>query len=81
MNQYKIVATSYSPEGALTSNAVSLYADTPEQAYKLYNEYNVQMYPGEDGRPGNIKAYKVDLFTLSYKKVNVEDFKTMYALV
>ena len=79
--QYKILATGYSPEGALTTNAVVLYAATPEEAYKIYREYDVQRYPGEDGKPGSIKAYKVELFTLAYKPVNVEDFTAMYDLV
>ena len=74
--QYKILATGYSPEGALTTNAVVLYAATPEEAYKIYREYDVQRYSET-----NMKAYKVELFTLAYKPVNVEDFTAMYDLV
>ena len=75
-HQYKIVATSYRPDGALTTNAVSLYADNPEQAYKTFREYDVQRHSET-----NMKAYKVELFTLAYKPVNIDDFTAMYELV
>lgn len=53
MHQYKIIATYYSEAGALTNNYEYRYADTPEQAKEIYNDYNKQKYESVD-EEGNV---------------------------
>lgn len=63
MNQYKIVATAYNELGALTNTSSIFYRDSIEQAETTFNQYNSAKQEGT-----GMKAYKVELFALCYKK-------------
>lgn len=73
MHQYKIIATYYSEAGALTNEYEFKYADTPEQAKEIYNDYNKQKYSSVD-EEGNVtvgsKKYKVQLYVLARKEIS-----------
>lgn len=78
MHQFKIIATYYSEAGALTNNYEYRYADTPEQAKEIFNDYNKQKYESVDGE-GNItiggKKFKVQLYVLARKEImNASEF-------
>lgn len=71
MHQYKIIATAYSEEGALTSNKTVVYKDTPEQAQQSYEAFkNAKQENG-------FKAYSVKLLIAAYK--TIEDAEAFFA--
>lgn len=78
--QYKIIATKYSEDGALTAWQEVQYRDSPEQAYRVYNEFDGQKYTDAEGNPTGIKKYKVEIMTSAYKAVDIAGFAAMYDL-
>lgn len=72
MHQYKILATFYNEEGVLTNEYEYKYADTPEMAKEIYNDYNKQKYESVDAE-GNVtvggKKFKVQLYVLARKEI------------
>jgi F0F1-type ATP synthase membrane subunit b/b' len=80
MHQYKIIATYYNEAGALTNEYEYKYADTPEQAKEIFNDYNKQKYESVD-EEGNVtvgvKKFKVRLYVLARKEI--EDTSAFFA--
>lgn len=73
MHQYKIIATYYNEAGSLTNEYEFKYADTPEQAKEIFNDYNKQKYESVD-EEGNVtvggKKFKVQLYVLARKEIS-----------
>lgn len=72
MHEYKIEIFYYTEQGAIGEKYKTLYADNPEQAKLICDEYGKEYQTrvnedGEEVRTGN-KKYKVDLYLLAYKK-------------
>ena len=63
MHQYKIIATRYSEEGALTAEQTVIYKDTAESAEQTFLLYK-QMK-----QDSGMKAYKVELQVSAYKPI------------
>lgn len=69
MNQFKIKATKYTEKGALSNEYSVFYFGTADLAHAKFDELTRQMQTDENGTT-TFKAYKVELFTLSYRKVD-----------
>lgn len=78
--QYKIIATKYREDGALTAEQEVQYRDAPEQAYRVYKEFDCQKYTDVEGNPTGIKKYNVEILTSAYKAVDIAGFAAMYDL-
>jgi hypothetical protein len=79
MHQYKIKATYYNEAGSLTNDYEYKYADTPEQAKEIFNDYNKQKYETVNEETGEVtvggKKFKVQLYVLARKEItDVNDF-------
>lgn len=81
MESYRIKLTRYSETGALTNDITVLYANTPEEAKNICNEYDKQKYETVDDQ-GNTtvggKIYKVELFVLAYKLTDKDTFFAIF---
>ena len=64
MKQYKIEVFAYTEVGSVGSLIATRYADSTEQARLICAEYEAQM------QDNGMKACKVDLHILCYKKCN-----------
>lgn len=75
MNQFKIVATKYSEVGALTDEYQVFLFGTADMAKAKYDELKRMYQTDDEGNKTGHKVFKVELFTMTYKKVeNVEEF-------
>ena len=81
MESYRIKLTRYSEAGALTNDITVLYANTPEEAKNICNEYDKQKYETVDDQGHTTvggKIYKVELFVLAYKHTDKDTFFAIF---
>lgn len=84
MHQYKIEIYRYTPEGAVGDLETTRYADNPEQARLLCQEYRNQWQTiinpetGKEERTAN-KKFKVRLFLNAYKEqIDIDGFFALF---
>lgn len=79
MNQFKIVTTEYSKQGALTNITHAYYYATADVAEQQMAELSREYHVDAEGNKTNIKMYKVELFVQTYKKIeNPAEFFAMF---
>lgn len=67
MHQYRISIYEYKSNGSLGGLVMQKYADSPEQARLICEDYDRQKQKDSEGNETNMKAYKVELHLLCYK--------------
>lgn len=70
MHQYKIEIYTLNETGtAVVKKIATRYADNPEQAERMMEEFTSQKQLDADGNETAIPMYKVNLYTIAYKQV------------
>lgn len=67
MHQFKIEIFFYKANGSVGELAATRYADNPEQARLICQEYENQYQGDADGNTTTMKKYQVRLHLLCYK--------------
>lgn len=67
MHQFKIEVYFYTEKGSVGALAATRYADNPEQARLICQEYESQYQVDADGNATTMKMYQVRLHILCYK--------------
>lgn len=74
MHQYKIEVYSYNANGSMGKLYTVKYADNPETAERIMDDYKNVMQTDDEGNP-TFKAYDVRLYCIAYKRIqNPTDF-------
>lgn len=73
--KFKVTATEYTENGALTNIVHGYTYDSPETALEQFRTLNAEYYTDDDGNKTNIKKYKMSYQVQAWKTIsNPEEF-------